>query len=245
MNIDNHVDGTTERPISFKQDIPSQEWVATKVQYAEEDGRNAFGVPRTFGPITGSFSDTLLLPVALLATIPGERGEQQNVRPESLKAIRDDWERIKQEPVFVEIDPFGKAWLSEGNHRIMVAQGKGEAAFAAEVRYFSGGQLKTDEMRPENLLKMDLTQREHLRNTRDAIVPATGAEIATDGRFVGKVKDVNEQFVTLDAGRGRLVKMSTDGFDTLPIRDHIMDVQLRSGKAKVVEPQSHGKGKER
>ncbi len=63
-------------PIEFTADVPSESWLETKLEYVREDGRNEFGVPNYFGPITGHFSRLLNLPVDLLAQAPGERAKQ-------------------------------------------------------------------------------------------------------------------------------------------------------------------------
>ena len=142
--------------VSFREDIPNARWVAEKWEEAELGGRNRWGVPRRMGPITGSFTQPLRLPTELLKPLRGERGEQDAPRPESLRYIADHWERLKDEAVFIEVDPFGEPWVSEGNHRIMVASALGEPNVLAEVRYFGGGQLKAKpRWKPKQLLEFD------------------------------------------------------------------------------------------
>ncbi len=139
----------------FKSDIPSEDWLREKLRWTQEDGRNQWGVPKTFGPITGSFDRPLNLPVEVLLGVPGERAEQSNVRPDSLAHIRKNFERVTQDPVYVEVDPYGKAWMSEGNHRIMVAAERGVTHLQAQVRYFSGGEREATDFAPERLMAMD------------------------------------------------------------------------------------------
>jgi hypothetical protein len=139
----------------FKSDIPSEDWLREKLRWTQEDGRNQWGVPKTFGPITGSFDRPLNLPVQVLLGVPGERAEQSNVRPDSLAHIRKNFERVTQDPVYVEVDPYGKAWMSEGNHRIMVAAERGVTHLQAQVRYFSGGEREATDFAPERLMAMD------------------------------------------------------------------------------------------
>lgn len=139
----------------FKSDIPSEDWLREKVRWTEESGRNAFGVPKAFGPVTGSFDRALNVPVEILLNVPGERAEQNNVRPNSLTYIRENFERVTQDPVYIEVAPDGKAWMSEGNHRIMVASERGVTHLRAEVRYFSGGERKATVFAPEPLMAMD------------------------------------------------------------------------------------------
>lgn len=140
---------------NFKSDIPSEDWLREKLRWTQEDGRNQWGVPKTFGPITGSFDRPLNLPVEVLLGVPGERAEQSNVRPDSLAYIRKNFERVTQDPVYVEVDPYGKAWMSEGNHRIMVAAERGVTHLQAQVRYFSGGEREATDFAPERLMAMD------------------------------------------------------------------------------------------
>jgi len=141
---------------TFKQDLPGKRWIAEKLEEAEEGGVNRWGVPRRFGPVTGSFSRALRLPTAILAPLRGQRGEQDAPRQKSLDYILGNWDRLKNEAVYVEVDPFGQPWVSEGNHRIMVAAELGEPNVLAEVKYFSGSQLRCPaEWRPKQLLEYD------------------------------------------------------------------------------------------
>ena len=139
----------------FKSDIPSDDWLREKLRWTQEDGRNQWGVLKTFGPITGSFDRPLNLPVEVLLGVPGERAEQSNVRPDSLAHIRNNFDQVTQDPVYVEVDPYGKAWMSEGNHRIMVAAERGVTHLQAQVRYFSGGEREATDFAPERLMAMD------------------------------------------------------------------------------------------
>ncbi len=122
-------DAIASNAVAFHEDIPNEQWLANKVADVVEDGRNHWGVPRYMGPVTGRFSRPLSLPVSLLATVPGERGEQDAIRQESLDYINANWDTLtaSQTP-YVEVDPFGKAWVNEGNHRIMVAAERGAHA---------------------------------------------------------------------------------------------------------------------
>lgn len=145
---------------SFRSDIPSDSWVKERLRWAREDGRNQWGVPISFGPITGWFDRTLSLPVELLAGVPGERGEQANVCQDTLEYIRANFAAVIQEPVYVEIDPFGKAWVNEGSHRIMVAAERGVAALPTQVRYFSGSERIATDFAPDRLMMLDAEMAE-------------------------------------------------------------------------------------
>lgn len=139
----------------FKSDIPSEDWLREKLRWTQEDGRNQWGVPKSFGPITGTFDRPLNLPVEVLLGVPGERAEQSNVRPDSLAYIRENFERVTQDPVYIEVDPYGKAWMSEGNHRVMVAAEQGTTHLQTQVRYFSGAERVAKDFSPERLIALD------------------------------------------------------------------------------------------
>lgn len=145
----------TVLPAVFHEDIPNEEWLRSKLLQVQEAGRNAWGVPAVMGSITGHFDRTLDLPVSLLASVPGERGEQQHIRHDALQYLQKHWNDIRTEAVYVEIDPYGKAWMNEGNHRIMVALERGETSYPVQIRYFSGGQRHTEAWAPSRLIRLD------------------------------------------------------------------------------------------
>ena len=146
--------------VKFKEDIPNENWLNEKIEDAVLGGTNQFGVPRRMGPVTGYFDRPPEMPVELLARLPGERAEQANVRPESLKYIRENWEEVSKNPPYIEVDPFGKAWVSEGNHRIMAAKEMGLETLPVEIRYFSGGQRRAGELSPENIKRFNESSKE-------------------------------------------------------------------------------------
>jgi hypothetical protein len=142
--------------LGYSEDIPNEKWLAGKVEDAVSGGTNSFGVPRRMGSTTGYFGKPVEVPVEVLAKLPGERGEQGNVRKDSLDYIRKNWDTVSKEAPYIEVDPFGKAWVSEGNHRIMVAKEKGLKTLPVEIRYFSGGQRNAGELAPEKILEYNL-----------------------------------------------------------------------------------------
>lgn len=154
----------------FAEDIPNESWLAEKLEDTDMSGRNEWGVPKRMGPITGSFSQALLLPVSLLRLVPGERGEQDNVRVESRRYIMDHWDEIEVQSAYMEIDPYGKAWISEGNHRIMAAAVIGKDVLFVDVRYYSGGQRKCqDQFSPDALLRMDAEARRRQAESKGSL----------------------------------------------------------------------------
>lgn len=178
-------------PARFRADIPCERWLREKLEMVEEDGRNRFGVPNRMGPVTGTFSRNLRLPVSLLARCPGERGEQLAPREESLEYIRANWQTTSSYPPFIEIDPYGKAYVSEGNHRIMVAKERREPYLEVEIRYFSGGQRKAGDFSPDSLLMLDAIA------TASMIYQEANAEV--DGREVlGNVPNTSSISASFD-----------------------------------------------
>lgn len=73
---------------------------------------------------------------------------------------------------------------------------------------------------------------------------SNGVEVVTEGRHIGTVKEVG-QFVTLDAGRGKLVAIESQKFDKLPQVGDKSDITVTWNKAVVVEPKSNSKSNER
>lgn len=143
---------------SFSSDIPSQSWLQGKQEYAQQRGRNSYGVPY-MGTMTGTFSEHVTLPVALLRQLPGMRGEQKNVRKHDLDAIKKIMQSTGRLPQhnghdyvpFINVAWNGEAWVNEGNHRIMAAAELGWPELPVEVRYFDGGELADGPLNPKKL----------------------------------------------------------------------------------------------
>ena len=154
--------------LSFRSDIPNATWLAEKKEYNNYKNKNEFGVPRSVGPITGSFGRYVLLPLSLLVKVPGARGEQSNIREDSLlyllkymgESLHLPIENGNQYPPFVLVDQEGHPWLMEGNHRVMAAAKLGWEFLPVEVRYFTGGELHTNGLfAPEKLKAWDAKAR--------------------------------------------------------------------------------------
>lgn len=153
-------------PARFYEDIPNESWLKGKIDYAQKAPRNQFGVPK-MGSVTGYFKDSVMVPVRWAKDVPGQRGEQSNVRQDDLEAIRKIIRETGRMPLtddgkeyvpYIEIGYDGKPWVSEGNHRIMAAAAEGLEYIPAEVRYFDGGQRRAGKWAPDNLL--EITQRQ-------------------------------------------------------------------------------------
>lgn len=134
-------------------DVPNDQWLQDQIDYAKTRGRNRWGVPY-MGKVTASFRGApVSVPVSVLLQLPGQRNEQQNARPESLEYIRQNWNQVSQEPPYIEVAYNGEAWVSEGNHRIMVAGERNEQALPVEIRYFDGGErIKSGPLYPGKII---------------------------------------------------------------------------------------------
>lgn len=131
-------------------DVPNEDWLEDAIAYSMKKGRNSFGVPymnKVTAYLTGD--RYVEIPTKLAASLPGMRGEQQNVRPKDLEAIMKimkDTGRLpslgsgKEYYPFIRVAYNGEAWVSEGNHRIMAAAKLGWPTIKVEVQYNDGGE---------------------------------------------------------------------------------------------------------
>ena len=131
----------------LRVDVPNEEWLQGKIDYAKNKPRDSYGVPY-MGTGT-AYARRVILPVSLLKQIPGMRGEQNNVRQsdlESIIKIMKDTGKLPLTRSGQEYEPFvnvaynGEAWVNEGNHRIMAAAALGWDSLPVELRYFDGGE---------------------------------------------------------------------------------------------------------
>jgi hypothetical protein len=213
--------------IKFKSDIPNDSWLQQKREDAELSGRNQFGVPKTFGPVTGRFDRDLYVSIEMLAVLPGERGEQASVREQSLNYLRANWSQVSKQSIYVEIDPFGKPWVNEGNHRIMVAKEMGNSSLPTEVKYFAGSdRLVPSEWSPSTLTALDLVFRSEV----EAITTHV-----KDGNYSGMVLDVSAKgIVTQKVNRnGDTVQHDLRFLSEPVVAGCVVDIQYQNGKGQV------------
>lgn len=138
-------------------DVPNEDWLRGKVEYAQSRPRNSFGVPY-MGTVTAYPSEEVRVPVDILKQLPGMRGEQKNVRRDDLRAIMQIMKDTGKLPLkdngeeyapFINVAYNGEAWVNEGNHRIMAAASLGWRDLPVELRYFDGGErIKNGPMYP-------------------------------------------------------------------------------------------------
>lgn len=152
------LNSAVETSLTLCVDVPNETWLADNVAYAEESGLNRFGVP-FMGKVTGYWDGgNPVVDIAVLAALPGQRNEQERVRSESLAWLRSEMKERGLERIgvpYIEVAYNGDAWVSEGNHRIMVAKSLGWAQLPIHVRYFDGGErAQGGPLYPEKLIAM-------------------------------------------------------------------------------------------
>ena len=147
---------------TLKSDILSDYWLNEKRAITTDAGRNEYGAYKRFGAVTGRFTAPVSVPLKALQSLPGLRGEQGKVRQGDL-----DWllrrmgetgslptlENGKPEVPYIEVDQDGKAWISEGNHRIMAAARLGWETLPVEIRYFNGGERINGALNPIKIIE--------------------------------------------------------------------------------------------
>ena len=141
----------TEGTLSI--DVPNENWLQDKIDYAKSKGRNSYGVPY-MGSTTASVRGTPpRVRVMRLASLPGMRHEQTNIRKDDLKSLMDYMEKTgklppgrfgDEYPPYIMVAYNGEAWVNEGNHRIMAAYRLNWPDMPIEIRYFDGGERIKD-----------------------------------------------------------------------------------------------------
>ena len=141
-------------------DVPNEAWLQDKIDYAKSKGRNSYGVPYMGSTTAGVVGTPPRVRVMRLASLPGMRNEQMNVRKNDLKWLMDYMERTGKLPPmgsnpneeylpYIMVAYNGEAWVNEGNHRIMAAYRLNWQDMPIEIRYFDGGErIATGPMAP-------------------------------------------------------------------------------------------------
>jgi hypothetical protein len=133
-------------------DVPNEEWLQDKIDYAERKGRDEWGAP-FFGSTTAYVRPNPQVSVVRLELLKGMRNEQNNVRKKDLEWLMAHMEKTGKLPLtnqgeeyapFVMVAYNGEAWVSEGNHRIMAAYRLGWKKMPVEIKYFDGGERVQD-----------------------------------------------------------------------------------------------------
>jgi len=132
-------------------DVPNEEWLQEKIDYAKRKGRNSFGVPYMGSTTAYVQGAPLKARVMRLASLPGMRNEQTNVRQNDLKWLMDYMDRTGKLPPmktspddeympYIMVAYNGEAWVNEGNHRIMAAYRLNWQTMPIQLAYFDGGE---------------------------------------------------------------------------------------------------------
>ena len=141
-------------------DVPNEDWLQEKIDYAKSKGRNSYGVPYMGSTTAGVVGTPPRVRVMRLASLPGMRNEQMNVRKNDLKWLMDYMEKTGKLPPmgnspdheylpYIMVAYNGEAWVNEGNHRIMAAYRLNWQDMPIEIRYFDGGErIATGPMAP-------------------------------------------------------------------------------------------------
>ena len=129
-------------------DVPNEEWLQDKIDYAERKGRDEWGAP-FFGSTTAYARPNPQVSVVRLELLKGMRNEQNNVRKTDLEWLMATMEKTGKLPLtkqgeeyapYVMVAYNGEAWVNEGNHRIMAAYRLGWKKMPIEIKYFDGGE---------------------------------------------------------------------------------------------------------
>ena len=129
-------------------DVPNEQWLQDKIDYAKSKGRDEWGAP-FFGTTTAYVRPNPQVSVVRLELLKGMRNEQNNVRKtdlEWLMAYMEKTGKLPPDPHGNEYAPYvmvaynGEAWVNEGNHRIMAAFRLGWKKMPIEIKYFDGGE---------------------------------------------------------------------------------------------------------
>jgi GNAT superfamily N-acetyltransferase len=205
----------------FISDIPNEDWLNEKIEYASSRPRNTFGVP-AMASITGYFDGSrITVPTEMAAALKGMRAEQSNVRQGDLQAITDIMRSTGKLPLtqaneeylpYIEVGHDGVAWVSEGNHRIMAAAALGWESIPVQIRYFDGGQRHAGQWAPGNLLRLNeqLLNKSANTDSREADEAAQTKSPAFKAWFEGsKVTDSQGEPLVVYHGTGE----SFDAFD--------------------------------
>lgn len=145
----------SEARFKFDHGPAGSNYIERKRREAIESPRDSWGVPR-MSSTTGWFDSPVQVPVSVLKTLPGMRGEQKNVRQADLAWLKAYMGRTGHLPLvgpkdnqheytpFVMVAYNGEAWVNEGNHRIMAAAALGWDSLPVEIKYFDGGDTVKD-----------------------------------------------------------------------------------------------------
>lgn len=173
--------------LKLDSDIPSKDWLLEKRQRAQTKGGYGSIKAHLGNALTGGYSGEYpVIPTNVLKEIQGLNLEQLNKRPSSLEYLEDfmgrnntlptnyygdsnvfggikgkylplNVEGVREYKPFIQVDQYGQPFVSEGNHRIMVADKLGWENLPIELRYFEGGEIQKGLLNPDLVQKYNQT----------------------------------------------------------------------------------------
>lgn len=153
-------------------DVPNEDWLAQERKNSLESGQRAdSGVFMRMGTTTAYFerNQNVFVPVKILASLDGQRNEQNNVRQDDLKSLIECMGKTGRLPSlstggdyipYIEVDQTGKPWINEGNHRIMAASALGWEYLPVRMRYCNGGEREPGALHPDLVSLFDGNARD-------------------------------------------------------------------------------------
>jgi len=246
-------------------DVPNEDWLQDKIDYAKSKGRNSFGVPY-MGSTTASVRGTPpRVRVMRLASLPGMRNEQMNVRKDDLKWLMDYMERTGKLPPkssdpndeylpFIMVAYNGEAWVNEGNHRIMAAYRLNWPDMPVEIRYFDGGErVASGPMAPGKIglgpvkeqqgvaeeVNPDVTSDEYFIEPTENV--RIGDFVFNARTFTGALGDFNSKGLQIRAYDPKNLKSSIGSADFIVKKDKKGNTWLESDDTEV-DDEYRGKG---
>jgi hypothetical protein len=139
-----------------------------------------------------------------LASLPGMRNEQMNVRKDDLKWLMDYMERTGKLPPkssdpndeylpFIMVAYNGEAWVNEGNHRIMAAYRLNWPDMPVEIRYFDGGERVASGPMAPGKIGLGPVKEEHVAEDLNEIYKMPPTKDSSQGMTIWAYNDALEK----------------------------------------------------
>ena len=141
----------------FHQDNPATRgntaWLKEKQEDAEAGYAQRNGIQ---GATTAWIEKPVLLPLSMVASLPGARNEKRGPGEGQYEAlmesVRENGWQQEESPILIEINHRGEAFITEGNTRARVAADLGKQAIWAEIKWLNGGEQVDGEWAPDTVL---------------------------------------------------------------------------------------------
>ena len=191
---------TYEKPSDvpkYYEDIPTDDYVETKIRQSKEKGLNEFGMVDQ-SSVTGGI-DTIRLPLSQIENLRGRMGEHEFVNTKlpydskgqakvdalAKELVRDG--KFKSKPL-IGIFYDGRPQIIEGNHRIAAAIQEG-IPIDVEIRYFDGSNYYAKEgFKPSELGNMALDASSPPKKTTTTALEPTMPGIVEESKVFNEVK---------------------------------------------------------